>query len=57
VMVEAVRPTVGNVLDLWDDMMRPFTGDEERVDDQGDNGEKSVGDNQEGMRQMGKERK
>ena len=46
-MVEAVRPTVGNVLDLWDDMMRPFDGDEERGDNQSDNVEKPVVENQE----------
>ena len=32
--VESVRPTGGNILDLWDDMMRPFEAEEEGSDNQ-----------------------
>ena len=33
-MVEAVRPVGGNILDLWEDMMKPFDEEEAREDNQ-----------------------
>ena len=41
-MVEAVRPPSGNILDLSDNMMRPFNGDEETGSD---NEERAVEEN------------
>ena len=44
--VEAVRPAGGKVLDLWDNMMKPFEEGERGEDNQDIGDEGSVGDNQ-----------
>ena len=44
---KAVRPTCGNVLDIWDDMMRPFEDEEAKGDNQDIRAGVDKGDNQE----------
>jgi len=43
--VEAVRPTCGNILDLWEDMMRPFEEDEAKGGNRDIGDERDKGDN------------
>ena len=48
--VESVRPTGGTILDLWDDMMRPFEQEEsgsgnhgeDNLDRQEENGDETI---------------
>ena len=53
-MVEAVRPTGGNIMDLWDNMMRPFEDEEAKLDNPSNSEGENVGDNQEGDDAVGR---